>query len=205
MATHASILAWRIPWTEEPGGLQSMGSQRVGHGWSDLACTYHACMERRELFSHRPQSRARRAASPFWEAGFGRRPFPCCKLHSLFLPPWTWPSLSSPPGKPGDGSPGELWSGREWGGPLLGGGAGYPFQTELHQDVKMEVRGTVMGQGTVRRARVDRGRARSAFGQWWRQQAQCFWAPALSRDCSKPEDTAAKKLKSPSWRFRINE
>ena len=31
MATHSSILAWRIPWTEEPGGLQSMWSQRVGH------------------------------------------------------------------------------------------------------------------------------------------------------------------------------
>ena len=31
MATHSSILAWRIPWTDEPGGLQSMGSQRVGH------------------------------------------------------------------------------------------------------------------------------------------------------------------------------
>ena len=31
MATHPSILAWRIPWTEEFGGLQSMGSQRVGH------------------------------------------------------------------------------------------------------------------------------------------------------------------------------
>ena len=31
MATHSSILAWRIPWTEEPGGLQSMGSQRVSH------------------------------------------------------------------------------------------------------------------------------------------------------------------------------
>ena len=31
MATHSSILAWRIPWTEEPGGLQSMGSQRIGH------------------------------------------------------------------------------------------------------------------------------------------------------------------------------
>ena len=30
MATHSSILAWRIPWAEEPGGLQSMGSQRVG-------------------------------------------------------------------------------------------------------------------------------------------------------------------------------
>ena len=34
MAIHSSILAWKIPWTEEPGGLQSMGSQRVGH---DLA------------------------------------------------------------------------------------------------------------------------------------------------------------------------
>ena len=32
MATHSSILAWRIPWTEERGGLQSTGSQRVGHG-----------------------------------------------------------------------------------------------------------------------------------------------------------------------------
>ena len=31
MATHSSILAWRIPWTEDPGGLQFMGSQRVGH------------------------------------------------------------------------------------------------------------------------------------------------------------------------------
>ena len=31
MAPHSSTLAWKIPWTEEPGGLQSMGSQRVGH------------------------------------------------------------------------------------------------------------------------------------------------------------------------------
>ena len=31
MATHSSILAWRIPWTEDPGGLQSMGFQKVGH------------------------------------------------------------------------------------------------------------------------------------------------------------------------------
>ena len=31
MATHSGVLAWRIPWTEEPGGLQPMGSQRVGH------------------------------------------------------------------------------------------------------------------------------------------------------------------------------
>ena len=34
MATHSSVLAWDIPWTQEPGGLQAMGSQRVGH---DLA------------------------------------------------------------------------------------------------------------------------------------------------------------------------
>ena len=40
MATHSSILAWRSPWTEEPGGLQSMGLQRVGHDWSDLACMH---------------------------------------------------------------------------------------------------------------------------------------------------------------------
>ena len=37
MATHSSVLAWRIPGTEEPGGLPSMGSHRVGHNWSDLA------------------------------------------------------------------------------------------------------------------------------------------------------------------------
>ena len=39
MATHSNILAWRIPWTEEPGGLQSMGLQRVRHNLSDLAHT----------------------------------------------------------------------------------------------------------------------------------------------------------------------
>ena len=37
MATHSSVLAWRIPGTGEPGGLPSIGSHRVGHGWSDLA------------------------------------------------------------------------------------------------------------------------------------------------------------------------
>ena len=42
MATHSSILAWRIPWTEEPGRLQSMGSQRAEHNWGDLALA-HTC------------------------------------------------------------------------------------------------------------------------------------------------------------------
>ena len=37
MATHPSVLAWRIPGTAEPGGLPSVGSHRVGHDWSDLA------------------------------------------------------------------------------------------------------------------------------------------------------------------------
>ena len=41
MATHSSILAWRILWTEEPGGLQSTGLQRVGHDWSDLTHNTH--------------------------------------------------------------------------------------------------------------------------------------------------------------------
>ena len=37
MATHSSVLAWRIPGTGQPGGLPSMGSHRVGHDWGDLA------------------------------------------------------------------------------------------------------------------------------------------------------------------------
>ena len=37
MATHSSVLVWRIPGTAEPGGLPSLGSHRIGHNWSDLA------------------------------------------------------------------------------------------------------------------------------------------------------------------------
>ena len=43
MAAHSSTLAWKIPWTEEPGELQSMGSQRVGYDWATK--TYHLYME----------------------------------------------------------------------------------------------------------------------------------------------------------------
>ena len=42
MATHSSVLAWRIPWTEGPGGLRSMGLQRVGH---DQATNTHMLIE----------------------------------------------------------------------------------------------------------------------------------------------------------------
>ena len=48
MTTHSSILVWRIPWTEEPGGLLFIGSQRVGHDWSDLT---HVHMEL-QLYKH---------------------------------------------------------------------------------------------------------------------------------------------------------
>ena len=48
MATHSSILAWRIPWTEEPSGLQSMGSQRVGYDWA----TKHRCMHTAIYLAH---------------------------------------------------------------------------------------------------------------------------------------------------------
>ena len=41
MATHSSTLAWKIPWTEEPGGLYSMGSQRVGQELSDFNFNLH--------------------------------------------------------------------------------------------------------------------------------------------------------------------
>ena len=42
LATHSSILAWRVPWTEEAGGLQSIGSPRVEHNRSNLACLHAA-------------------------------------------------------------------------------------------------------------------------------------------------------------------
>ena len=44
MAPHSSTLGWKIPWTEEPGGLLSMGSHRVGHDWSDLAAAAAAAI-----------------------------------------------------------------------------------------------------------------------------------------------------------------
>ena len=49
MATHSSILAWRILLTEEPGGLRSMGSRRVQHNLSDLACMH---VLEREMTTH---------------------------------------------------------------------------------------------------------------------------------------------------------
>ena len=52
MAPHSSSLAWKIPWTEEPGGLQSMGSLRVGHDWATSLSlfTFHAL--EKEMATH---------------------------------------------------------------------------------------------------------------------------------------------------------
>ena len=51
MATHSSALAWKIPWTEEPGRLQSMGSQRVGHNWASNTQEFDEESRRGIIFS----------------------------------------------------------------------------------------------------------------------------------------------------------
>ena len=51
MATHSSTLAWKIPWTEEPARLQSMGSQRVRH-LSDFTFTFHFRALEKEMATH---------------------------------------------------------------------------------------------------------------------------------------------------------
>ena len=62
MATHSSVLAWRIPGTGEPGGLSSMGSHRVGHDWSDLAAAADVAEEEsvigKSSFSSLPANKA---------------------------------------------------------------------------------------------------------------------------------------------------
>ena len=51
MATHSTLLAWEIPWTEEPSRLWSMGLQRVGHNRSDLVCMHTAHKNFKQLLS----------------------------------------------------------------------------------------------------------------------------------------------------------
>ena len=70
MVTHSSILAWRIPWTEESDGLRSIGFHRVRHDWSDLACM-HAETDQMEP----------RAAG--WELSYWRRQEPWGSWGSL--------------------------------------------------------------------------------------------------------------------------
>ena len=68
MATHSSVLAWRIPWTEEPGGLLSMGSHRVGHDWNDLAVAAYGCKKNWYPFSniHLPLQILKHTGAYYW-------------------------------------------------------------------------------------------------------------------------------------------
>ena len=68
MATHSSVLAWRIPWTVEPGGLPSMGSHRVGRVWSDLAAAaVHAhANDRHEAFAQWLAFHCKNLISSLW-------------------------------------------------------------------------------------------------------------------------------------------
>ena len=52
MLRHSSTVAWKIPWMEEPGGLPSMGSHRVGHDWSDFPFTFHFPALENEMATH---------------------------------------------------------------------------------------------------------------------------------------------------------
>ena len=52
MAPHSSTLAWKIPWMEEPGGLQSMGSLRVGHDWATSLSLFHFHALEKEIATH---------------------------------------------------------------------------------------------------------------------------------------------------------
>ena len=74
MATHSSIPAWEIPWTEEPGGLQSLGSQRVRHNWVTNTYTHHQFMTKRWLWPlcvHHSQGMCKGGKNPFLVSKMG--------------------------------------------------------------------------------------------------------------------------------------
>ena len=78
MATHSSRIAWRISWTEEPGGLQSMGSQRVGHDWATFTLSLVPCVPGRmpawmtsEWMNRRPKNKMKNLQNCWsWKATF---------------------------------------------------------------------------------------------------------------------------------------
>ena len=93
MATHSSILAWKIPRTEEPGRLQSMESQRVGHNWSDLAYSIAYVVQRcaflvAQMVKHLPAVQETQLQSLGWEDALEKE----MATHSSTLAwkiPWT--------------------------------------------------------------------------------------------------------------------
>ena len=97
MITHSSTLAWRIPWTEEPGRLQSTGSQRVGHDWATSLTHSLTCQisYRIQLFSCSVVS------DSLWPHGLQNARLPCPSpspgacWNSRPLSRWCHPSISS--------------------------------------------------------------------------------------------------------------
>ena len=83
MATHSSILAWRIPWTEEPGGLQSTRSQRVGHDWATSLSL--SCAPRSEVGVLYGSYFCIHSASPCVLVG-AFNPFPFKVIIDIYLP-----------------------------------------------------------------------------------------------------------------------
>ena len=82
-ATHSSILAWRITWTEKHGGVQTIGSQRVRHDWSDLACMHtRGNMNRDVGDTYRGLITPRGGEGFFW-AGVGRILIKALSHHEL--------------------------------------------------------------------------------------------------------------------------
>ena len=86
MATHSSVLARRIPWTEEPGGLQSTGSQRVGHNWAT------SLLQGGHSFSSKEQVSFNFMAAVIICSDFGAQENKVCHCYPIYLP-WsdgTW-------------------------------------------------------------------------------------------------------------------
>ena len=103
MATHSSILAWEIPWTEEPGGLQSMGSQRIGYDWV-TEHTLTGLQQYKQFWDQRPkkgltglksrchQSSAPPGSSRGWSIPW---PFPALEAACISLSPGPFLHLQS--------------------------------------------------------------------------------------------------------------
>ena len=99
MTTLSSILAWKIPWTEEPGGLQSMGLHRIGHNRSELAWM-HACIG---VVGNQPEEpHLHQGTMSGWRFQLGKEENPTPGFTSVETLPFSCgPSLCCPLEEPG--------------------------------------------------------------------------------------------------------
>ena len=87
MASHSSTLAWKIPWTEEPGRLQSMGSQRIAHDWSGSRQIWPWSMEWSRAKTNR--------VLPREHTGHSKHPLPTTQEKTLHMDITRWSTLKS--------------------------------------------------------------------------------------------------------------